>query len=239
MLDFNRIDRTTTSFASRATYDEGLRNYMLRVYNNMAMALTVTGFVAFLVANIPALAQLIFGTPLFVVAALAPLGYVIYFNLQIHKISSQKAFSHLMIFSTLMGVSLASVFLAYTAASVAKVFFITASVFGSMSFYGYATKKDLSGWGSFLMMGLIGIILASIVNIFLKSSGLDFAVSIIGVLIFTALTAYDTQRIKNIYYQLSGGGDELRKMAIMGALSLYLDFVNLMLMLLRFFGERR
>lgn len=238
MSDFNR-----TSFASAATrtttYDASLRAYMVQVYNFMGIALAISGAVAFLVASSPALMQLFFGTPLAWVVMLAPLGFVFFFSYKMNSISAAKAKSYLWIYSALMGLSLSTIFVIYTGTSVARVFFISASTFGAMSLYGYTTKKDLTGMGSFLMMGLIGLIVASLVNIFLKSSALEFAISIIGMLIFVGLTAYDTQRIKQAYYQVAGNTEMISKAAVMGALSLYMDFINLFLMMLRFFGDRR
>lgn len=238
----NFINRQT-SFASTAsrttTYDAALRDYMVKVYNFMAIALAVSGAVAFLIASSPALMQLFFGTPLAWVIMLAPLGFVFFFSYKLNSISAEKAKAYLWIYSALMGLSMASIFVLYTGTSIARVFFITASVFGSMSLYGYTTKKDLTGLGSFLFMGLIGLIIASVVNIFLKSSALDFALSAIGVLIFTGLTAYDTQRIKQNYYQFAGNAEMTSKAAVMGALNLYMDFINLFIMMLRFFGDRK
>lgn len=239
MSDFNR----TASFASSATrattYDYALRDYMVKVYNHMSVALGISGLIAFLVASSPALMQAIFGTPLAWVAMLAPLGFVFFFSYKLNSISAATAKTYLWIYSALMGISLSTIFIAYTGTSVARVFFITASVFGGMSLYGYTTKKDLTGMGSFLMMGLIGLIVASLVNIFLKSSAMEFAISLIGVFLFIGLTAYDTQRIKQTYYHFAGNTEMVSKMAVMGALNLYMDFINLFLMLLRFFGDRR
>jgi len=238
MSDFNR-----TSFASVATrattYDSALREYMLKVYNMMSIALGISGLVAFLVSSSPALMQLFFGTPLAWVVMLAPLGFVIFFQFKFNSMSAAQAQAYLWIYSALLGLSLATIFVVYTGASITRVFFVTAATFGGMSLYGYTTKKDLSGMGSFLMMGLLGLIIASLVNIFLKSSGLDFAISLIGVVIFVGLTAYDTQNIKQIYYQVGGDKETLGKAAVMGALRLYMDFINLFLMLLRFMGDRR
>jgi FtsH-binding integral membrane protein len=238
MFENNR----TSSFASAAsgvTYDAALREYMVKVYNFMAIALGISGAVAFLVASSPALMQAIFGTPLAFVVMLAPLGFVIFLGAKLNSISAQKAKTYLWIYAGLMGVSLATIFIAYTSTSIARVFFISASVFGAMSLYGYSTKKDLTGFGSFLIMGLIALIIASIVNIFLKSSALEFATSIIGVFIFIGLTAYDTQRIKQSFYMFAGNSEMTAKAAVMGALNLYMDFINLFLMLLRFFGDRK
>ena len=241
---------------SALAIDEGLRSYMLRVYNYMGIGLVVTGVVAWLAAAAavttdPAAAvgqlengtlvtqwgALLFASPLMWVVALAPLAFVLVLSFGINKLSVGAAQATFWAFSAIMGLSLSSIFLVYTDASIAKVFFITAATFGAMSLYGYTTKRDLTGMGSFLMMGLIGLIIASIVNIFLASSMLEFAISAVGVLIFVGLTAYDTQKIKESYAE-HFGADTLAKNAIMGALSLYLDFINLFLMLLRLFGNR-
>lgn len=239
MSDFIRTNRSSfASTASKASYDLGLRNYMLGVYNNMGIALVISGLVSFFVANSQGLMHAFFGTPLQWVILFAPLVFVMVFSAKIGSMSTDAARNCLWAFSALMGLSLAPIFLAYTGASVARCFFISASVFGAMSLYGYTTKKDLTGMGSFLMMGLIGVIIASLVNMFLKSTGMQFVISILSVLIFTGLTAYDSQRIKSMYYQFQGS-DVAGKVAILGALSLYMDFINLFLSLLQLFGERR
>ena len=233
------IDKNfSTTARTGAQVDVGLRNYMLRVYNYMATGLGLTGLTAYFVAITPSLFNAIYGTPLYWVVALAPLGFVFYLSARLHKISFAKAQTVFWIFSGVMGLSMAYIFIAFTGASIARVFFITAGTFAGMSLYGYTTKKDLTGWGSFLFMGLIGIIIAMIVNIFLQSGMLSFIISCVGVLVFVGLTAYDTQRIKEMYYasdhpEISG------KKAIMGALKLYLDFINLFIMLLHLFGQRR
>jgi uncharacterized protein len=221
--------------------DEGLRSYMLSVYNYMGLGLAITGLVAFIVASTPALYVPIFTTPLKWVVMLAPLGFVFFLGARIQAMSASAAQMTFWLFAAVMGISLASIFLVFTGESIARVFFITAATFGGVSLYGYTTKRDLSGMGSFLFMGLIGIIIASLVNIFLASSALQFAVSVIGVLVFTGLTAYDTQRLKNEYvgsFQYAGT-DIAAKGAIMGALSLYLNFINLFMMLLQLFGAQR
>ena len=228
----------STATKSEAQVDQGLRSYMLRIYNYMATGLGLTGLTAYFVAITPSLFNAIYGTPLYWIVALAPLGFVFYLSARLHKISFSTAQTVFWIFSGVMGLSMAYIFIAFTGASIARVFFITAGTFAGMSLYGYTTKKALSGWGSFLFMGLIGIIIASIVNIFLKSPMLYYVISWIGVLVFVGLTAYDTQRIKEMYYasdhpEISG------KKAIMGALKLYLDFINLFIMLLHIFGQRR
>ena len=233
------IDRNfSTATKSEAQVDQGLRSYMLRIYNYMATGLGLTGLTAYFVAITPSLFNAIYGTPFYWIVALAPLGFVFYLSARLHKISFAKAQTVFWIFSGVMGLSMAYIFIAFTGASIARVFFITAGTFAGMSLYGYTTKKDLSGWGSFLFMGLIGIIIAMIVNIFLQSGMLSFIISCVGVLVFVGLTAYDTQRIKEMYYasdhpEISG------KKAIMGALKLYLDFINLFIMLLHLFGQRR
>ena len=222
---------------SQAAVDEGLRAYMLRVYNYMVSGLALTGIVAFGVANTPVLFNAIFGTGMAWVVMLAPLGVVFFLSARMHKMSFAAAQTWFWVFAGLMGISLATIFVAYTGTSIARVFFITAGTFAAMSLYGYTTKRDLTGLGSFLFMGLIGIIIASLVNIFLASSALHFAISVIGVLIFVGLTAYDTQKIKEMYAE-SDGTEVMGKKAVMGALRLYLDFINLFLMLLRLFGSR-
>ena len=222
---------------SQAAVDEGLRAYMLRVYNYMVSGLALTGVVAFGVANTPVLFNAIFGTGMAWVVMLAPLGVVFFLSARMHKMSFAAAQTWFWVFAGLMGISLATIFVAYTGTSIARVFFITAGTFAAMSLYGYTTKRDLTGLGSFLFMGLIGIIIASLVNLFLASSALHFAISVIGVLIFVGLTAYDTQKIKEMYAE-SDGTEVMGKKAVMGALRLYLDFINLFLMLLRLFGSR-
>jgi FtsH-binding integral membrane protein len=238
---FNRY-ATPGRAVDQAQYDEGLRQHMLSVYNYMSIGLGLTGVVAFVTAMLamsnPAVAQVLYGSPLKWVVMLAPLGFVFFLSAKIHSMSMSTAQLTFWAFAAVMGLSLSSIFLVFTGASIARVFFITGATFGAMSLWGYTTKRDLSGMGSFLLMGLIGIIVASVVNIFLASSALQFAVSVIGVLIFTGLTAYDTQRIKDIY--LEDDSDVIAgKKAIMGALALYLDFLNLFVLLLQLLGERR
>ncbi len=217
--------------------DEGLRQYMLRIYNYMGSALALSGIVAYVTASTPALLEIVYG-PLSWLFMLAPLGLVLFFSFRIHKMSAAAAQTTFWIFAGAMGLSLSSIFLVYTPVSIVRVFFIAAGTFGAMSLYGYTTKRSLASWGSFLFMGLIGIIIASIVNLFLASSALHFAVSVMGVLIFTGLTAYDTQMIKEMY-QEGDRSEVASKKAIMGALRLYLDFINLFIMLLRLIGVRR
>jgi FtsH-binding integral membrane protein len=222
----------------QAEFDAGLRQYMLSIYNYMAGGLAITGIVAFLVAQSPEAMHAIFGTPLQWVVMLAPLGFVFFFSARIQTMSLGAAQLTFWLFAAAMGLSLASIFYIYTGNSIARVFFITAATFAGTSLYGYTTKTDLSRFGSFLFMGLIGIILASVVNIFIGSTALQFAVSVIGVLVFTGLTAYDTQRLKELYVD-SYDGSSLGKLVIWRALSLYLNFINLFMLLLQLFGDRR
>lgn len=225
------------SDARVAQYDVGLRKYMLGVYNYMAAALALTGIVAMLASTSAPLMQAIHGTPLRWVVMLAPIGFVFFLSARIHKVSASTAQILFWTFASLMGLSLSYVLLAYTGTSIARTFFVTAVSFGSLSLYGYTTKRDLSGMGSFLFMGLIGLILASIVNIFLQSTMMHWIISAVGVLLFAGLTAYDTQKIKDIYNELDSS-DVVGKKAIMGALTLYLDFINMFLFLLNFLGNR-
>lgn len=230
--------------ADVAQYDVGLRQYMLGVYNRMVAALALTGVVAFgttlLAVQDGALTPFgaaIYASPLKWLVMLAPIGMVFLLSARVKSMSLGGAQVAFYAFAAMMGLSLSSIFLVYTGESVARVFFITAAAFGGLSLYGYTTKRDLSGMGSFLIMGLFGIIIASVVNIFLGSTALQFAISVIGVLVFAGLTAYDTQRIKEMYSELDQS-DVAGKKAIMGALSLYLDFINLFIMLLHLFGNR-
>jgi FtsH-binding integral membrane protein len=214
--------------------------FLAKVFNWMAMGLGITGIVAYFTAN-TGLAMTIVGSPLFFVLIIGELGLVFYLSARIEKIQASTASSLFVGYSVLNGLTLSVVFLAYTSSSIAGTFFITAGMFGAMAVYGLVTKRDLSGWGSFLFMGLIGIIIASIVNIFLQSSGMHWIISLLGVFIFTGLTAYDVQTIKKIGEEgiMAQGEAAIRKGSIMGALRLYLDFINLFLMLLRFFGGSR
>ncbi len=218
-------------------FDAGLRRHMLGIYNNMALGLVVTGLVAFLVASTPVLAQAIFGTPLKWAAIFAPLAFVFFMSFRFDRMSAASARTAFFAFSAVMGISLASVFLVFTGASIARTFFIAAGMFLATSLWGYTTRRDLTRWSTFLFMGLIGVVIASIVNIFLASSALQFAVSIAGVIVFTGLTAWDTQRAKSDYLHFAGT-PHADKLAIWGALSLYLNFVNLFQLLLTFFGQR-
>ncbi|MEP6826466.1 MAG: Bax inhibitor-1/YccA family protein [Aestuariivirga sp.] len=223
--------------ARSTAVDQGLRAYMIRVYNYMAMGLALTGLAAFATMT-SGLAPVLFAGPMKWVVLLAPLAMVMFLSFRIQTMSVPAAQLAFWVYAAMVGVSLTPIAFVYTGASIAKVFFITAATFGSLSLYGYTTKRDLTGFGAFLFMGLIGLIIASVVNIFLASSAISFALSVVGVLVFTGLTVYDTQRIKNMYYQ---GSDSVSigRMAVMGALTLYLDFINMFVMLLRLFGDRR
>jgi uncharacterized protein len=227
-----------TAGGAQVGVDVGLRDYMLRIYNYMASGLALTGIVAYLFAQYlfanPALAR----SPVMFLLMLAPLGLVMWLSFGIERMQASTAQLLFWIYAGVMGLSLASIFLVFTGESIARVFFITAGTFAAMSLYGYTTQRDLTQWGSFLFMGLIGIILASLVNIFLASSALTFAISVIGVIVFVGLTAYDTQQIKESYFEYDDG-QVAGKKAIMGALRLYLDFINLFMMLLQLFGARR
>ena len=219
--------------------DVGLRDYMLRIYNYMASGLALTGIVAYVFAQSGYYAQLA-QTPLIYLVMLAPLGLVMWLSYGINRMQASTAQALFWIFAAVMGLSMASIFLHFTGASIARVFFITAGTFAAMSLYGYTTQRDLTQWGSFLFMGLIGILIAGVVNIFLASSALQFAISVIGVVVFVGLTAWDTQQIKETYYQYQyADGQTAGKQAIMGALRLYLDFINLFMMLLQLLGTRR
>ncbi|KEO61814.1 Bax inhibitor-1/YccA family protein [Thioclava indica] len=259
MANFDTM-RTPQAGTRQSAIDEGLRTHMNKVYGLMSVAMLVTGAVAWALANLAvtsdpsaAVAQfrgdiyltqigaLIYTSPLKWVIMLAPLGVVFAFSAMLQKMSTSTAQMVFWVFAALMGASISSIFLVYTGVSIAQTFLVTAISFAGLSLYGYTTKRNLSAMGSFLMMGLIGLIVAMIVNMFIASSALTFAISVIGVLIFAGLTAYDTQNIKNTYLQLAAGGgqDFMGKAAIIGALKLYLDFINLFMFLLQFMGDRR
>ncbi|ADE39657.1 Bax inhibitor-1/YccA family protein [Candidatus Puniceispirillum marinum] len=230
-----------TAAAQSAQIDTGLRSYMLGVYNHMTTALLLTGFFAFAmkwaVMTVPAVGQLVYGTPLKWVVMLAPLGMVFWLSARMNAMSATKARNMFYIYGALMGLSLASILFVYTGASVARAFFITAGAFAGLSLYGYSTKRSLSAMGSFMVIGLFGLIIASVVNIFMASSQLEFVISVAGVLIFAGLTAWDTQRIKAMY-MAGDSSEESNKKSIFGALMLYLDFINMFLFILRLFGNR-
>jgi FtsH-binding integral membrane protein len=259
MSDFDRSGTARVGGTARteaAVIDQGLRAYMVSVYNYMMIGLAITGLVAIgafkltttgdastAVATLPngvmltSLGVTLFTSPLKWVVALAPLGFVFFLSARINRMSTGSAQIAFWAFGALMGLSLATIFLVYTHDSIARVFFITAAAFGGLSLYGYTTKRDLSALGTFLVMGLIGLIIASVVNIFLGSTMMQFIISTVGVLVFSGLTAYDTQRIKEMYSAVDDS-DMMGRKAIMGALSLYLDFINLFMMLLNLFGNR-
>src|SRR5579884_3717288 len=253
MSDYDRNFAARPAFgaAQSAAIDAGLRAYMLRVYNYMAAGVALTGVVSWLTYNaavvtneagrvvaLTSFGQAIFSGPLTIVLFLGTLGIVFFMSFRIDRLQPSTALALFMAYAGLLGLMLSSVFLAYTAASITRTFFISAAAFGALSLYGYTTQRDLTPVGSFMVMGLFGLILAVLVNMFLKSSGLEFAISVIGVIIFAGLTAWDTQRIKEMYSAYDDGTIAGRK-AVMGALTLYLDFINLFLFLLRFMGDRR
>ena len=250
MSDFDRdIATARTGYRPEVAIDAGLRAYMIRVYNYMTAGVALTGLVAWFTFSaavtqtgagleLTPFGHTLFHSPLMWVLVLAPLGLVMVMSFGINRLSPATALTLFFVYAGLLGLSLSTIFLVYTGASITRVFFISAATFGAMSLYGYTTQRDLTGFGSFLFMGLIGIIIASLVNIFLHSSGLDWVISVLGVLIFTGLTAYDTQNIKEMYSPMDDGTVAGRK-AVMGALRLYLDFINLFLMMLRLFGDRR
>jgi len=249
MLDPNFASARTGYRSDQVAIDAGLRAYMIRVYNYMTAGVALTGLVAWVTYSaavvdtgagleLTQFGQAIFASPLMWLFLLAPLGLVMLLSFGIDRLSAGTALTVFFIYAALLGLSLASIFLVYTHGSIARVFFISAATFGATSFYGYTTQRDLTSVGSFMFMGLIGLIIASVVNIFLRSTGLDWAISVIGVIVFVGLTAYDTQRIKEMYDVNDDSTISGRK-AVMGALRLYLDFINLFLMLLRIFGNRR
>ena len=251
MSDFDRNVAAFPGAARTVAVDAGLRAHMIRVYNYMASAVALTGVVAWLtfqaavvtndagaITGLTSFGQSIFTGPVPIILMLATLGLVFFISFRIDKLQYTTALGLFMLYAGLLGVALSSIFLAYTHASITRVFFISAASFGALSLYGYTTQRDLSPFGSFLIMGLFGIIIASLVNIFLASSALSFAISVIGVLVFAGLTAWDTQKIKEMY-SVNDDGTVAGRKAVMGALTLYLDFINLFLMLLRLFGDRR
>ena len=248
-----------------AVVDQGLRSYMLQIYNYMVLGLAITGFAALgiymlsVTSDVSAAAKLtsgaaaqirgmsgyltplgyaLFVSPLKWAVILAPLAMVFVLSFGIQRMRPAMAQVLFWIFAALIGVSLGSIFMVYTHTSITRVFFITAASFGALSVYGYTTQRDLSGMGSFLVMGLFGVIIASLVNIWLGSSMLQFIVSVVGVLVFAGLTAYDTQRLKNEYIYGAGDGETMQRSAILGALSLYLNFINLFTLLLQLLGTR-
>lgn len=232
-------DYVFSQSASRgAAYNEGLRTFMLRVYNYMAAALVFTGLVAYGVSTSPAFLNAIYGTGLYYVVVFAPLGISLFMGFRLERMSVMAAQTLYWVFAATIGLSLSSIFVVYTAESITQVFFIAASMFLAASLYGYTTRRDLGPIGSFLFMGLIGVIVASVVNVFMQSSQLSYFVSLIAVGVFAGLTAYDNQRLKYMYSD-AWERDQTEKIAIIGALNLYLDFINLFIHLLRLLGDRK
>ncbi len=230
--------KTLTATSKNKTFDEGLRKYMLKVYNYMALALLLTGVAAVTTISVEPIYNLMFQTGFGTIIMFAPLGIALYFFMGFGRMNLKTAQILFWVYAGLTGMSLAYLALIYTGASIARTFFICSSVFGAMSLYGYSTSRDLTSMGSFFAMGLIGLIIASLVNLFLKSSALSFTTSLIGIVVFMGLIAWDTQKIKSMYYM--AGNDEVgQKLSIMAAFTLYLDFINLFLYLMRFLGNRR
>ena len=251
MAELDRRYGQSVGRADAAVIDQGLRAYMIRVYNYMASGVAITGVVAYAIyamsvvtgadgaiTGLTSFGNMMFASAFKWLVIFAPLAMVFFLSFRIGTMSVSTAQTTFWVFSALMGASIASIFLVYSGESIARVFFISAATFGALSLWGYTTKKDISAWGSFLFMGLIGIILASLVNLFLGSTALQFAISVIGVLVFAGLTAYDTQQIKEMY-SVQDDGTVAGKKAVMGALRLYLDFINLFMMLLQLLGDRR
>lgn len=241
MAEYERRSQHGSRARVDADIDQGLRSYMLSVYNYMSIAVALTGLAAFgmskWMANDPAIAQTLFNSPLKWVVMLAPLGFVLVLSFGIHKMKTSTAQLVFWTYAAVTGVSISYILLVFTGESVARTFFITSAAFACLSLYGYTTKRDLSGMGSFLIMGVFGLVIASVVNIFLGSSVVQLAISALGVLIFAGLTAYDTQQIKEMYMEGDSSEAQGRKV-IMGALKLYLDFINMFMFLLHFLGNR-
>lgn len=233
------MDSSYRTMSVDATAAEQQR-FMVRVYNWMTAGLGITGFMAFYISNSPAMMNIIFGNPIMPIALIiTQIGLVFWLATRVMQMSASKATGVFMLYAGLTGITFSAIFMAYTTASIFSTFLVTAGTFGAMSLYGYTTKKDLTSWGSFLFMGLIGIIIASLVNMFMQSSMMHMIITYAGVLIFVGLTAYDTQKIKEMNILGNEGTEEDTKEAIRGALTLYLDFINLFLMLLRLIGDRR
>lgn len=238
----NRYAQAATTARTGAAVDEGLRSYMLGVYNYMSAGVALTGVVAYAVSEYatanPAVAQLLYHSPLKWVLMLAPLAFVLVLSFGLHKLSAAATQGVFWAFAAVMGLSLSVIFLIYTNTSIFQTFIVTSGAFAGLSLYGYTTKQNLSGWGSFLIMGVIGLVIAMVVNMFLQSGALGFAISVVGLLVFAGLTAYDTQRIKDEYLVIRHDAEMVAKASVMGALSLYLDFVNMFQFLLSFMGNR-
>ncbi len=234
-MNYNSMD--VSAIRSKVVYDEGLRNFMLQVYNYMTFALALSGLVSIGVSMVPALMAAIWGTPLKWVVMFAPLVMSLGFMFLVERMSSSTAKIFLFAFAAVMGLSLSSIFAIYKMGSIIHVFFISAATFGAASLYGYTTKKDLTSMGSFFIMGALGLVIASVVNIFLQSSVFAFVISILAVLVFTGLTAYDTQQIKQTYDDAEG--DEREKAGVIGALMLYLDFINIFVHMLQLLGDKK
>jgi uncharacterized protein len=244
MADVRYQPQAQTRAGTQAEIDQGLRSYMLGVYNYMASGLAVTGAVAagtYMLAvqdgQLTPFGQTLFQSPLMWLIVLAPVALVFFLSFRVHAMRAATAQAVFWVYAALNGVAFSTLGLVYSGNSITRVFFISAATFGALSLWGYTTKRDLTGWGSFLFMGVIGIIIASLVNLFMASTALQFVISVVGVLVFAGLTAYDTQKIKEMYLE-ADDGETMSKKILMGALNLYLDFINLFLMMLRLFGNR-
>ncbi len=236
-MDYTKQKYSSSYNSTDTSLNQGLRDYMVAIYRNMCIALLITAAVSYSVAESGLVFSLV--GPFAFIVMLAPIGFVIYMTSRFERMSYRSAQTSLWIFSGLIGLSLSSIFVIYTSSSIARTFLIAAAVFGSMSIYGYSTKRDLSSLGSFLIMGVWGLFIAGIVNIFMQSPAIYFITSFIGVLVFTGMVAYESQAVKNLYYRMDGDSENSNKIAVFASLSLYMSFVNLFLYLLRFFGDRR
>lgn len=234
----NRFHQNDVTHTQGLEFDQRFRSYMTSVYGNMSLGLLITAITSYMVALSPQMMNYIFKTPLFYVVMFAPLGMAIYYSLKWQQLKTETAQGLFFLYAFMVGLSMASIFMVYRGESIARIFLITSSMFGAMSLYGYATKRDLTAMGSFLQMGLFGLIIAMVINIFMKSSGMQMLLSFLAVIIFTGLTAYNVQRLKNVYYQVSDQ-EMLGKIAMLGAFILYLDFINLFIHLLHLLGNRR
>lgn len=244
-FDTNPNTRFGTAARTGVAVDEGLRSYMLGVYNYMAGGVALTGIVAYFLnqaavqnGKLTELGRFLYQTPFQWVLIFAPLGIVLYLGVRSHRMSATWAQGVFWLYAAAVGASISFILMRYTGVSIARTFFVTAGAFAGLSLFGYTTKRDISGWGAFLWMGLIGVIIACIVQLFVQSSALQFAISVIGLLIFAGFTAYDTQSIKDEYYSVAGHGEAMARASIFGALALYQDFVGIFMNLLQFMGDR-
>jgi len=237
-MDLSRFQAKAQTQTRSTSYDAGLRSFMIDVYNNMFIGILITSLVSLFISTSPALLNTIHGTGLRYLIMFAPFGLIIFFSVKMKSASYSTLRSIFWLYATLMGAMLSYIFILYTGASIVRTLFITASMFGAMSLYGYTTKKDLTSMGSFLFMGLIGVVIMSVVNMFMHSSAVHYVISLVAIVIFTGLTAYQTQSLKATYMQL-GNSEAGKKAGLSGALSLYMNFLNIFIHLLQFVGDRR